>query len=661
MTTGIANQKTETKSEKDARMAWFREAKFGMFIHWGLYAIPAGKWGDSTHHGEWIRETAKIPLEEYNQLQPQFNPTKFDANEWMKLAKHAGMKYVVTTSKHHDGFALFDSKVSEWDVTNTPFKRDILKEIATAARANGLVNCFYHSIMDWHHPDYLPRRSWETNRPVGAADMDNYVKYLSAQVTELLTNYGPVGIMWFDGEWESTWNHTRGQALYDLCRKLQPRVIVNNRVDVGRGGMAGMSDAGFAGDYGTPEQEVPAQGLPGVDWESCITMNGNWGYNAADKNFKSTNQLIELLMDIISKGGNLLLNVGPKADGTFPAESVQALQEIGDWMKVNGEAVYGTTASPFPQINPAWRCSRKGNTLYVTKFMAGASNEVVLPGLANDISKSALLGGGTVKVSRKGSDLHLTFPPQSRPLVAKLELKGSPVVYETPRIEAESQKFVTSLPVSLVTSSKGLEIRYTTDGSDPKASSPIYTKPIVLKKTTTIKAKAFHRGKTVSAMTSSAFTQVKPDTGQSINAVAGLSVNSFEGNFSKCDELKQATNSRSSTFSRVSLEGVPGKEYFGMILDGNLKVDQTDLIRFRLTSDDGSRLFINGKLVVDNDGLHGAESKVGSAALSTGWHSIRVEYFNKTGGQTLKLEWASLGDKFVEVPATHLATHSAKD
>jgi alpha-L-fucosidase len=244
---------------------WWREARFGLFLHWGLYSIPAGTWGEQTDHAEWIRETAHIPIEQYDRFVPQFDPVDFDARAWVALAKRAGMQYVVITSKHHDGFCLFDSAETDYDVMSTPFHRDILKELSAACKDAGLRMCWYHSIMDWHHPDYLPRRTWE-NRSEAGADMDRYVEHLHAQVRELLTNYGKIGVMWFDGEWESTWNHERGQALYDLCRSIQPDVIVNNRVDVGRGGMAGMtSDAQYAGDFGTPEQEIPATGLPGVD------------------------------------------------------------------------------------------------------------------------------------------------------------------------------------------------------------------------------------------------------------------------------------------------------------------------------------------------------------------------------------------------------------
>ena len=196
----------ETPAQHDARMQWWREARFGLFIHWGLYAVPAGEWNGKTIYGEWIRNNAHIPLAVYDKLVDKFNPVKFNADAWVRMAKDAGMKYIVITSKHHDGFALFDSKVSGFDVMATPFKRDILKELAEACRkADGIRLCFYHSIMDWHHPDYLPRRDWETDRPAAGANFERYIRYLKAQLKELITSYGPIGVLWFDGEWENTW------------------------------------------------------------------------------------------------------------------------------------------------------------------------------------------------------------------------------------------------------------------------------------------------------------------------------------------------------------------------------------------------------------------------------------------------------------------------
>ncbi len=258
----------QAEGEPD-RMAWWREARFGMFVHWGLYAIPAGRWGDRADHAEWIRETAQIPLETYERLAERFDPVKFDAAAWAGLAREAGMRYLVITAKHHDGFCLFDSARTTWDVSSTPWGRDVMLEVSRACREAGLRVGWYYSIMDWHHPDYLPRRGWESRSAKGA-DFERYVVYVHDQVSELLGGtYGQVDVMWFDGEWEETWTHRHGLALFEHCRRLQPACLVNNRVDKGRAGMAGLTAGeGFAGDFGTPEQDVPRAALPGVDWES---------------------------------------------------------------------------------------------------------------------------------------------------------------------------------------------------------------------------------------------------------------------------------------------------------------------------------------------------------------------------------------------------------
>src|SRR5215831_14306504 len=251
-TTTTTKDLSETKQQKDARMKWWKDARFGLFIHWGLYSIPAGEWNGETGHAEWIRTSAQIPLDQYDKFVQQFNPVKFNATEWVKLAKQAGMKYIVITSKHHDGFCMFDTKQTDFSIMSTPFHRDVMKELAAACKKEGIQLCFYHSIMDWHHPDYLPRRGWETDRPTTGANFDNYISYMKSELKELLTNYGKIGVLWFDGEWESTWNHQRGKDLYDYVRSLQPSIIVNNRVDVGREGMQGLTKEGYAGDYGTP-------------------------------------------------------------------------------------------------------------------------------------------------------------------------------------------------------------------------------------------------------------------------------------------------------------------------------------------------------------------------------------------------------------------------
>ncbi len=384
---------TESPEARAQRMRWFKEARFGMFIHWGLYAIPAGEWKGKGGHGEWIRETAHIPLEDYHTLLGQFNPQKFDAAAWARTARETGMRYVVITSKHHDGFALWPSDVSDFDVAVTPFKRDILRELADACRKEGIVFCVYHSIMDWNHPDYLPRRKWEKDRSAEGADFERYVDYLKAQLKELVTRYGPLGILWFDGEWESTWTPERGWDLDRYVRGLQSDIIINNRVGKGREGMAGITRKGdFAGDYGTPEQEVPPRGFgPGVYWESCMTIGRAWCDTRNDQ-YRSATTLIRHLSDIASKGGNYLLNVGPQADGQFPAGIVERLREMGDWMRVNGEAIHGTDASPLARLRPRATC--KPGRIFVHLHEWPDDRLVTLTGLMNPVDGARLLANG---------------------------------------------------------------------------------------------------------------------------------------------------------------------------------------------------------------------------------------------------------------------------
>ncbi len=448
----------ESAAEHDKRMAWFREARFGLFIHWGVYSVPAGEWNGHTNYGEWFLEETKMPVSQYEKFAAQFNPVRFDAKEWARLAKEAGMKYIVITSKHHDGFGMFRSDQTDWCIKSTPFQRDPLKELADACRAAGLKLCFYYSIMDWHHPDWGTRRPWN-DKASGTPDMDRYVAYMKAQLKELLTRYGPIGILWFDGEWEKPWTYERGVDLYNYVRSLQPDIIINNRVGKGRAGMAGMDKgAGRVGDYGTPEQEIPPTGFgPGVDWESCMTMNNHWGYNKHDQNWKSSTTLIRNLIDCASKGGNYLLNIGPTSEGVFPQPCIDRLEEIGKWMKVNHEAIYGTQASPFENLG--WgRCTQKklvssgvarfqqraawpfeslrGNAgnrqarLYFFVYDWPANGQLVIPGLANRPVKAFMLDGGArLAVRAAGNSVTISLPaaaPDKVASVVALDIWGAP-------------------------------------------------------------------------------------------------------------------------------------------------------------------------------------------------------------------------------------------
>jgi len=640
----------DTPAQHTQRMAWWNNARFGMFIHWGLYAVPAGKWGDQNGYGEWIREEAHIPVAEYEKFEKQFNPVKFDAQAWAKMAKDAGMKYVVITTKHHDGFNLFQSKYSDWSIASTPFKRDVMKELSMAVRKEGMTMGWYHSIMDWRHPDYLPRRGWEmADRPATGADMDRYVKYLHNEVTQLLSDYGPIGVMWFDGEWESTWTSKYGKALYDLCRKIQPKVIVNNRVSPGRNGMDDATLA--AGDYGTPEQYIPATGLPGQDWETCMTMNGHWGYNAYDTQWKSSRTLIRNLVDICSKGGNYLLNVGPRADGTFPPEAVTRLQDIGRWMKVNGESIYGTTASSFDSL--AWGRSTtkrtgKKTTLYLQVFDWPTGGRLVVPGVGNTPVGARILGGKKVTVVRNGGDLIVQVPskaPNADATVVALTVEGAPVVYRAPVISAPTQLIVNPVPV-LLQGATGQQVRYTLDGSIPTGSSPLYKGVVKVSDTATLRAASFIRSKRVSSVVESSFQRVTPRPSLSTPSLSpGLLRELYQGSWQKMPNFDSLKVTVSDVVNEISVPLVANKpqENVGARYSGYVTVPADGVYMFALNSDDGGMLWIDDAVVVDNDGLHGAALKTASVALAKGRHRIVLGYFNGAGSAALQLKWGAPG------------------
>lgn len=419
----------ETKEQKDSRMEWWRDSRFGMFIHWGLYSIPGGTWQGKVYGGasEWLISTAKIKIGDWEPLQAQFNPVNFDAKKIVATAKAAGMKYIVITSKHHEGFAMYPSKVGTWNIGHTQFKRDPLAELSKECERQGIKFCTYHSILDWHHPDYLPRQGWD-KRSAEGADYDEYVKVLKAQLKEVVTQYKPA-VMWFDGEWESTWTHERGKDLYEYVRGLDPSIIINNRVDTGRQGMSGFSAAEFRGDFGTPEQEIPSNGVA-TDWESCMTMNNSWGYHANDHDWKSVDTLIFNLVDCASKGGNYLLNVGPNALGEIPAASVARLNAVGQWLKKNGEAVYETQSSPFAKPLPWGRVTRRGSVLYCTVFDRTATT-LELPGLTSEIKSANLLSNGLkVPFTRtpNGYVLAMVDGERGGPVVVRVALAGAPKI-----------------------------------------------------------------------------------------------------------------------------------------------------------------------------------------------------------------------------------------
>lgn len=381
------NYLEESKIDFDKRMEWWRNARFGMFIHWGPYAIPAGIHNGKPVDGigEWIMNNAHIPIKEYEVFSKQFDPKKFNADEWAIIMKDAGMKYVVITSKHHDGFCLWDSKVSEYDIIDfSPYKKDILKELSKACKKQGIKFGVYHSIMDWHHPDAQSINYPEYNnasKPGGNPNFPSYLEnYLKPQMRELVDDYD-VEIMWFDGEWIDEFTHDQGKELYQYVRSLKPSILINNRVDKGRQGMQGMNkaDADYAGDFGTPEQEI-LEGSSALDWESCMTMNDTWGFKKNDHNWKSAQTLVHNLIDVAAKGGNYLLNVGPTAEGLIPEPSVERLKAVGEWLQTNSEAIYNTEKlkSSYRQGNDILFTKSKGKDVYYAMCLTKPKAEVII-------------------------------------------------------------------------------------------------------------------------------------------------------------------------------------------------------------------------------------------------------------------------------------------
>ncbi|MGH2557798.1 MAG: alpha-L-fucosidase [Thermomicrobiales bacterium] len=379
-----SGQEQRPDARQDSRLDWWREARFGMFIHWGIYAVPAGRWQGKTAPGrqgrkplgEWIMLVERIPVREYAPLAEAFNPTEFDADAWVSLAKRAGQKYLVITAKHHDGFCMFDSDQTDYDIVDaTPFGRDPMKELARACQEQGVRLCFYYSqTQDWRHAGG-DGNDWDYDE--STKDFAGYVEnYVKPQVRELLTNYGPIGLIWFDTPKRITVEQSR--SLVDFVHELQPACLVNGRIGNGLG------DYAEARDNAIPDELLDA------DWETPATINDTWGYMLDDHNWKSAADLIRKLVDIVSKGGNYLLNVGPTAEGMIPEPSVERLEDIGRWLAANGEAVYGTQPGPLQGLTWGRSTAKPGRTyLHVFDWPAGGTIEI--PRFETTIARASLL------------------------------------------------------------------------------------------------------------------------------------------------------------------------------------------------------------------------------------------------------------------------------
>jgi alpha-L-fucosidase len=350
-------------ADRARRMRWWHEAKFGMFIHWGLYSVLG--------RHEWAMEEEGIPVPEYEQLAKRFTPQPDAARAWAKLARKAGQKYMVMTTKHHEGFCLFDTKFTNYCAPKQACGRDLVKEYVEAARAEGLRVGFYHSLMDWHHPDGA-----RCARDEGARR--RFVDYIHGQIRELLTNYGKIDVLWYDVSWPLDAQGWESERMNEMVFQLQPDIVVNNR-------------NGLPGDFSTPEQHIHAE-RSGRAWESCMTMNDSWGYQRADDNWKSAKTVVRNLSACANGGGNYLLNIGPKPDGSIPEESVRILSAVGQWMDRNGATIYDS--GPCQASNSVFaNFTRKGNTLYIhVYFWPGGT--VAIGGLQAKVVSARLFVSG---------------------------------------------------------------------------------------------------------------------------------------------------------------------------------------------------------------------------------------------------------------------------
>ena len=411
-------KQVETEEQRDARMEWWREGKFGMFVHWGVYSTTGGlyKGQKLPNSAEWMMCRGRIPIAEYEEYAAQFNPTEFDADEFVGMAKQAGMTYLVITAKHHDGFSMFGSKCNPYNVVDaTPFGRDIMRELADACQKQEIKFGFYYSqAQDWHHPGGFGN-NWD--KTIKRVSSDEYVNEKAVpEVEQLLTDYGPIGIFW----WDTPRNMTKESfdALHSRT-ELQPNVITNDRLG-----------EDYPGDYKTFERNIPAQGPIGKDWEVCMPISGSWGYKIGDEKFKSPEQLIRNLIDISHKGGNYLLNVSPTGDGTLLPQAVERLQIIGKWMDVNSESIYGTTGSPFASL-PWGRCTKKevedGTLLYLHVFNWPEDGKLIVPGLKNEVQRAWLLNGGTDLEVAVADEVSVSLPaaaPNDYASVVVLKVSG---------------------------------------------------------------------------------------------------------------------------------------------------------------------------------------------------------------------------------------------
>lgn len=411
-TAGKAQEKTGSVAIQD-----FMNKRFGMFIHWGPVSLRGTEIG-------WSRDK-QVPKDDYDSLYKEFNPMLFDADAWVKTAKDAGMKYLTITARHHDGFCLWPTKYTHYNISNTPYKKDIVGALAAACKKQGVKFCIYYSILDWWHPDY-PIHSAHNSTIDPEADMSKYITYMKNQLRELIINYDPY-MLWFDGAWEKPWTNEMGKDMYAYLKKLKPDVIINNRLGKEMAGVENkkIEKADMVGDYDTPEQTVGRMNME-IPWESCFTICNQWAWKPNDK-MKSLQECLSILSRTAGGNGNLLLNIGPMLDGRIEARQVTRLKEMGTWLKQNGEAVYNTLGGPY-EPTKAYATTRKGNKIYLHVITTDTSAIALknIPG--RTVLKAHTMNGETIAVE-KGSEIYTVKLPANRAgkpeYIIVLELDGN--------------------------------------------------------------------------------------------------------------------------------------------------------------------------------------------------------------------------------------------
>lgn len=629
-----------------ADLTWWRDARLGMFVHWGLYSVAAGRWEnrDIPGWGEWLLNKIKVDPSVYaSTLMPQFDPVRFDADAWVRAAKDAGMGSIVVTTKHHDGFLLWDSATTDLDLMGTPFGkagRNPLRELADACARHGVRLGLYFSLMDWSDPDYLPRREWDT-RPTDTASMARFVDRMHAQVRELTDGrFGSIAILWGDGDWEHSATTWRAQDLMSAVRRAQPGILFNDRWSL-------------PGDYATPENRIPDGQLPNRPWETCMTMNGTWGHVVHDHRWKPASELIRNLVDIVSKDGNYLLNVGPLGDGSFDAPTTDRLAALGTWMRTNGEAIRG--CGPVACARPSWgrlTASADRRRVHAVVFELPTDRTITIDGIAGAPARARVLGAPGIAVSTRaaGPSLSITLGEGAidpTATVIALEWDGEPPIVGTPELIGGEELFLHETELAFRPPAAGA-IHVTLDATLPTVDSPRYTVPINLQRTTQVRARTFVEGIAVGDPFEAIFRRAEWIPGSDdVPPEPGVSWELVPGRFERVptDAAWRREGRTQGTSATVVLPGTRPADGFALRIDGFVFCEHAGIHAFTLESDDGSTLEIDGQRIVDHDGLHGPTRMTGKAALDLGWHRFTIRYIEADGGEALNLLWTTPKDQ----------------